>query len=120
MRFRFRVRTLMVLTSVFALLLAWISPDVYESWRRASACYVVGDVVRPGRLETLGVKLTVQDAIKAAGGLMPNAHRAKIRLVRPSSSGNGEKILTVDLSRPDTNHILKPGDPLVILRNRNN
>jgi polysaccharide export outer membrane protein len=114
MRLRFRLRTLMVLILIPALVLAVVAPDVYEAWRRASGCYVLGDVVRPGRMDTLGVNLTVRDAIQAAGGLTPNASRADIRLVRTTSSG--ETILAVDLSRPVTNHVLKPGDRLIIHR----
>ena len=114
MRLRFRLRTLMVLTLILALILAVVAPDVYEAWRRPSGCYVLGDVVRPGRMDTLGVKLTVRDAIKAAGGLRLNADRADIRLVRTTSSG--ETVLAVNLSHPATNPILKPGDRLIIHR----
>ncbi len=107
----------MFLTLILALALAWIGPSLYESWRRASAFYVLGDVIRPGRIETPGVKLTVQDAIQAAGGLRPGADPGQIRVVRRSSSG--ERVLDVDLSDPATNHVLKPGDRLIIYRGRN-
>ena len=75
---------------------------------------VVPDVFAfPGHIDTLGVKLTVKDAIKASGGLSIDADRASIRLVRPSPSG-GEHVLAVDLGIPATNHVLKPGDLLIV------
>jgi SLBB domain len=113
-RLRFRLRTLMFLTLILALALARIGPDVYEGWRRASGCYVLGDVIRPGRIDTLGVKLTVRDAIQTAGGLRSGANPGRIRLVRPSTSTSGERVLAVDLSDPATNYVLKPGDRLVV------
>ena len=48
MNVRFRVRTLLFSTFLIALFLAVIAPDVYKAQRRASACYVLGEVVRPG------------------------------------------------------------------------
>jgi protein involved in polysaccharide export with SLBB domain len=116
MRLRVRLRTLMFVTLLLALVLAVVAPDYYEAQRRASGCYVLGDVVFPGRIETLGLKLTVKDAIKAARGLSPNADPGKIRLVRPSSSG--EQVLSIDLRKPGTNYVLKPGDRLIIHRAR--
>jgi polysaccharide biosynthesis/export protein len=116
MRLRFRLRTLLFLTLILGLALARIGPGVYEAWRRASACYILGDVVRPGRIETLWTELTVKDAIETAGGLMPGADPGHIRLVRPSASG--ERVLNVDLSDPATNRVLEPGDRLVIYRDR--
>jgi hypothetical protein len=112
MRLQFRLRTLMVLTLILGFALALIGPYAYDSWRRASACYVLGDVVRPGRIETLWAKLTVKDAIEAAGGLGPSADPGHIRIVRPSASGG--RVLNVDSSDPATNHVLKPGDRLIV------
>jgi protein involved in polysaccharide export with SLBB domain len=106
----------MLLTLILGLALAWIGPSFYDSWRRASACFVLGDVVRPGRIELLWTKLTVKDAIATAGGRRPSANPGHIRLVRPSASG--ERILTVDLSNPATDHVLEPGDRLIIERDR--
>jgi protein involved in polysaccharide export with SLBB domain len=117
MRLRFSLQSFTLLILILGLALALIGPDVYESWRRASACYVLGGVIRPGKIETLGTTLTVRDAIEVAGGLMPGASPGHIRLVRPSASG--EQVLNVDLSDPATNHVLKPGDRLIIHRGRN-
>jgi protein involved in polysaccharide export with SLBB domain len=105
----------MLLTLILGIALAWVGLGVYESWRRASACYVLGDVNRPGRIEPLGAKLKVRDAIQAAGGLRSSADPAHIRLVRPFPS---ERVLAVDLSDPATNHALRPGDRLIIERAR--
>ena len=49
MRLRFRLRTLLFVTLILALIFAVVAPDAYEALRRASGCYVLGDVVRPGR-----------------------------------------------------------------------
>ena len=114
MRMRFHVRTLMFLTLMIALPLAVIAPEAYKALRRASACYLLGEVGLPSRIETFGVKLTVKDAIKAAGGLKPNANLGNIKLVRPSFSG--EQVLHIDLNMPATNYILRPGDRLVVYR----
>jgi protein involved in polysaccharide export with SLBB domain len=114
MRLRFRLRTLMFLTAIVALLLAAVTPWVYEARRRASGCYVLGDVVLPGRLDISGVNLTVKDAIKAAGGLLPNANPENIRLVLQTSTG--EQVLTIDLNKADANYVLKPGDRLIVHR----
>ena len=84
--------------------------------------YVQGEVGVPGRLPITGNE-TVLDAINYAGGLLPNASKKRIRLVRPAPPGaSGESVLPVDLfaivDRGDvkTNYQLFPGDRLIIDR----
>jgi protein involved in polysaccharide export with SLBB domain len=118
MRTRFRLRTFMFLIAIVALPLAVIAPRVSEARRRASGCYVMGDVVLPGRLDTLGVNLTVKGAIQAAGGLLPSASPENIRLIRQSSTG--EQVSTINLNKAETNYVLKPKDRLIIYAAPNN
>ncbi|QDV38204.1 sigma-70 family RNA polymerase sigma factor [Tautonia plasticadhaerens] len=83
--------------------------------------YVQGDVIQPGRLNVTGNE-TVLDAINYAGGLLPTADRERIRLVRPSGTGDPAEVLPIDLEaiveRGDasTNYQLLPGDRLVVPR----
>ena len=84
--------------------------------------YVQGEVGVPGRLPITGNE-TVLDAINYAGGLLQNASKKRIRLVRPAPPGaSGESVLPVDLfaivDRGDvkTNYQLFPGDRLIIDR----
>jgi protein involved in polysaccharide export with SLBB domain len=115
---RFHVRTLMIATLVLAVVMAVVAPRVRRGWRRASACYVVGEVAAPRRIETLGRRVTVRAAINEAGGLKPVAELLNIRLVRPHSGGVPEEVLSVDLNDPTTDYTMKPGDRLVVIAGR--
>jgi protein involved in polysaccharide export with SLBB domain len=84
--------------------------------------YVQGEVITPGRLNFTGNE-TVLDAINYAGGLLPTASKANIRLVRPAPPGaGGEQVLPVNLAaiieagNPATNYQIMPGDRLVVYR----
>jgi polysaccharide export outer membrane protein len=84
--------------------------------------YVQGDVGVPGRLPITGHE-TVLDAINYAGGLIPTASLANIRLVRPAPPGACcEQTLPVNLPAiinagdPTTNYQLMPGDRLLVYR----
>ena len=76
----------------------------------------------PGRLPITGNE-TVLDAINYAGGLIPSASKANIRLVRPAPPGaTGDTTLSIDLdsivSKGDTttNYQIFPGDRVVVDR----
>jgi RNA polymerase sigma factor (sigma-70 family) len=82
--------------------------------------YVLGGVVSPGRMPVTGNE-TVLDAINYAGGLLPDASSADIRLVRPAPPGaSREQVLPVQYDRitqlgdPTTNYQLMPGDRLIV------
>ena len=97
-----------------------ISVDVVAY--NSKVCYVQGDVRVPGRLPITGNE-TVLDAINYAGGLIPSASKANIRLVRPAPPGaTGDTILSIDLdsivSKGDTttNYQIFPGDRVVVDR----
>jgi len=84
--------------------------------------YVQGDVASPGRLPVTGSE-TVLDAINYAGGLLPAARDAKVRLVRPAPKGtDNEQVLPVDLDAivqkadPTTNYQILPGDRIIVER----
>ncbi len=119
-RKQLHIRTLLFLTLVSGVVSALVGPDLYRRLRFASVCYVLGDVASPGRMETLGRRLTVRGAIRAAGGLTLNFGRANIRLVRPGSAGGVEQCVTVDLSNPTTDYVMKPKDRLIIYRDGTN
>jgi hypothetical protein len=89
---RFHVCTLMIATLVLAVVMAVVAPRVQRGWRLASACYVVGEVATPGRIETLGRRVTVRAALNEAGGLKSVAEPLNIRLVRPHSGGVPEDV----------------------------
>lgn len=87
--------------------------------------YVQGDVPAPGRIVMTGNE-TVLDALNYAGGLMPTADPANIRLVRPAESiandGDRAAVLPVDyeaiVKRGDTttNYQIFAGDRIVVYR----
>jgi polysaccharide export outer membrane protein len=84
--------------------------------------YVLGDVLITGKLPITGNE-TVLDAINFAGGLMPTAAPANIRLVRPAPPGACcEQVLPVNLTAimsggdPTTNYQIMPGDRLIVYR----
>ncbi len=84
--------------------------------------HVYGDVAAPGKMPITGNE-TVLDAIQYAGGLIPTASTANIRLVRPAPPGACcEQVLPVNLSAiisagdPTTNYQLMPGDRVVVYR----
>jgi hypothetical protein len=116
MRKQFRVRTFLFLTLVLAVALKVAAPYMQRAQRLASACYVLGEVAAPGRMETLGRQLTVRGAIKAAGGLRSSEGPITIRLVRPASVGVPEQVLSIDLDNPSTDHAIKPGDRLIVAK----
>jgi hypothetical protein len=113
---RFAVRHMMVALAVVAIGLAAIAPYVQRTRRLASACYIVGEVAAPGRMETLGRQLTVRGAIKAAGGLRSSDWQITVRLVRPASVGAPEQVFSIDLNDPSTDYAIKPGDRLIVTR----
>jgi hypothetical protein len=115
---QFHVRTLMFLTLVLAIGLAAIAPYVQRSQRLVSTCYILGEVVAPGRMETHGRQLTVRGAIKAAGGLRSNDGQSIIRLVRPASVGVPEQVLSIELNDPATDYAIKPGDRLIVAKSK--
>jgi polysaccharide export outer membrane protein len=84
--------------------------------------YVLGDVLITGKLPITGNE-TVLDAINFAGGLMPTAAPANIRLVRPAPPGACcEQMLPVNLSAitsggdPTTNYQIMPNDRIIVYR----
>jgi polysaccharide biosynthesis/export protein len=84
--------------------------------------YVLGDVLITGKLPITGNE-TVLDAINFAGGLMPTAAPANIRLVRPAPPGACcEQVLPVNISAitsggdPTTNYQIMPNDRLIVYR----
>jgi hypothetical protein len=84
--------------------------------------YVQGDVLTPGKIPNTGGE-TVLDAIQYAGGFLPTADSADIRLVRPGRGGKPAKVYKVDLAairdRGDVaaNYQIFPGDRLIVGRN---
>jgi protein involved in polysaccharide export with SLBB domain len=115
-RKQFRNRTLLFLTLVLAIGLAAIAPYVQRAQRLASACYILGEVAAPGRMETLGRGLTVRGAIQAAGGLRSSDGQTTIRLVRPASVGVPEQVFSIDLNDLSTDYAIKPGDRLIVYK----
>jgi protein involved in polysaccharide export with SLBB domain len=113
---RFSVRHMMVAVAVVAIGLAAVAPYVQRVRRLASACYVVGEVAVPGRMETFGRRLTVRGAIKAAGGLRSNVGQITIRLVRPASVGVPEQVFSIDPNDPSSDYAIKPGDRLIVAK----
>ena len=113
---RFSVRHMMVVVAIVAIGLAVIAPYLQEARRLASACYIVGEVAAPGRMETLGRQLTVRGAIKAAGGLTSSDGQTNIRLVRPATVSVPEQVFAIDLNDPSTDYAIKPGDRLIVTR----
>jgi polysaccharide biosynthesis/export protein len=84
--------------------------------------YVLGDVLITGKLPITGNE-TVLDAINFAGGLMPTAAPANIRLVRPAPPGACcEQVLPVNIAAitsggdPTTNYQIMPNDRLIVYR----
>ena len=84
--------------------------------------YVLGDVLITGKLPITGNE-TVLDAINFAGGLMPTAAPANIRLVRPAPPGACcEQVLPVNLAAitsggdPTTNYQVMPNDRIIVYR----
>jgi protein involved in polysaccharide export with SLBB domain len=115
---QFRIRILMFMILMLAIPLAVMAPDVYEAQRRASRCYVLGDVVRPGALETFGRSLSARTAIGECNGLLTRTDRNNIQLVRPASDSAPELCLPVNLDDPLTDYDLRPGDRLIVYRQR--
>jgi polysaccharide export outer membrane protein len=83
--------------------------------------YILGDVQFPGRLPYTGGE-TVLDALQFAGGLIPSADRAKIRLIRSYPRGSPVQDLPVDYEQismgtdSSTNYQILPDDRLVVPR----
>jgi protein involved in polysaccharide export with SLBB domain len=83
--------------------------------------YVEGDVNYPGRLPITGNE-TVLDVLHFAGGLLPSADQAKIRLIRSYPKGAPVEVLPIDYAEitmgtdSSTNYQLLPGDRLVVPR----
>ncbi len=113
---RFSVRHMMVVVAVVAIGLAAIAPYVQRPQRLASACYIVGEVAAPGRMQTFGRHLTVRGAIKAAEGLRSSDRQITIRLVRPAAVGVPERAFAIDLNDPSTDYAIRPGDRLIVAK----
>ena len=84
--------------------------------------YVLGDVLITGKLPITGNE-TVLDAINFAGGLMPTAAPANIRLVRPAPPGACcEQVLPINMAAitsggdPTTNYQIMPNDRIIVYR----
>ncbi len=84
--------------------------------------YAQGDVALPGRFPLTGHEF-VLDALNYAGGLLPTAEEADIRLVRPARGTAPGRVYRVDLAairdrgESATNYQLFSGDRLVVGRN---
>jgi protein involved in polysaccharide export with SLBB domain len=84
-------------------------------------CYILGDVLLPGRLPYTGGD-TVLDLVQYAGGLLPTADKSRIRLIRSFPKGSPAQVLPVDYEEitmgtdSSTNHAVLPNDRLVIPR----
>lgn len=87
--------------------------------------FVQGDVAQPTRLICMGNE-TVLDALVYAGGFLPSADLANIRLVRPAGSPgsrDGKAVVLpvdyegiVDRGDTSTNYQLFPGDRVIVYR----
>jgi polysaccharide export outer membrane protein len=84
--------------------------------------YVMGEVVKPGKLP-LKSHTTVLQAIAMSGGFTQYASRNKMQVVRVSKNGQGEPHeIRIPIRYDDlvsgtgsvTNFVLKPGDTLVV------
>jgi polysaccharide export outer membrane protein len=84
--------------------------------------YVMGEVMKPGKLQ-LKSHATVLQAIAMAGGFTQYASRNKIRVLRVSKNGQGEPHeMRIPLHYDDvvagkgevTNFVLKSGDTIVV------
>jgi protein involved in polysaccharide export with SLBB domain len=82
-------------------------------------CYVMGDVRIPGRLPYTGGD-TVLDLLYYAGGLLPSADKAHIRLVRSYPKGSHPQVLPINYEEiamgtdSSTNYAILPNDRLVV------
>lgn len=83
--------------------------------------YVLGEVALPGRLPYTGGD-TVLDVIQYAGGLLPTADKAQIRLIRSFPKGSPAQVLPINYGEvtmgtdSSTNYAMLPNDRLVIPR----
>jgi RNA polymerase sigma factor (sigma-70 family) len=81
--------------------------------------YVMGEVAGPGRFPFTGSE-RVLDVVHLAGGLLPDADRAKIKLMRMFPKGSPMQVLPVDYEEismgtdPKTNYEIMPFDRLVV------
>jgi protein involved in polysaccharide export with SLBB domain len=76
---------------------------------------ITGAVRCPGRI-TVSKDLTIRQAIISAGGVLRNAAKRKVRLIRKASD-NSPKIVYVDLLKSGNNSIdvvLKAGDVIQV------
>jgi protein involved in polysaccharide export with SLBB domain len=86
-------------------------------------CYVLGDVTIPGSLPYTGGD-TVLDLIQYAGGLLPSADKARIRLIRSFPKGSPARVLPINYEEitmgtdASTNDAILPNDRLVIPSSR--
>jgi polysaccharide biosynthesis/export protein len=86
--------------------------------------YVQGEVWSPGRFPLTGTE-SLLGAIDIAGGLSPFADPGKVHLYRIDSQGKPE-CFTADMVQikrgklPSTDHLLKPGDRVVVDRRAGN
>jgi protein involved in polysaccharide export with SLBB domain len=86
--------------------------------------YIQGDVLVPGRMPFTGNE-TVLDVIQYAGGLLPSADRAHVKLIRSYPKGSPVEVLPIDYEEvtmgtdTSTNYTLLPNDRLVVPRNPN-
>lgn len=81
--------------------------------------YALGDVQYPGRIPYTGGE-NVLDVLQNAGGLMPTADRAHIRLIRSFPKGSPPKVLPINYDEitmgtdMSTNYAMLPYDRLVV------
>jgi len=84
--------------------------------------YVQGDVAIIGRFPFTGNE-TVLDVIQFAGGLLPSADRAHVKLIRSYPKGSPVQVLPIDYEEvtmgtdASTNYTMLPNDRLVVPRN---
>jgi polysaccharide export outer membrane protein len=81
--------------------------------------YAAGEVATPGRFPFTGSERVV-DVIHLAGGLLPEADRGRIKLIRSYPKASAAQILPVDYDEimmgtdPRTNYEILPFDRLVV------
>jgi polysaccharide biosynthesis/export protein len=95
----------------------FVDVTLYNSQRN----YVLGEVASPGHICYTGGD-TVLDLIQYAGGLLPTADKARVRLIRSFPKGSPAQVLPVNYEEiamgtdSSTNYPMLPNDRLVVPR----